>query len=307
MILFVSGRTDIPAYYAKWFANRVEAGFVDTRNPHAYSLVSRIYFKDVELILFCSKYPRPLLEHLPLIDEKLPKVAKLFQITVTPYKTDLEPVVGSHKKEVIEDIKALSVRYGRECVYVRFDPIIKSQTYTIDYHIRAFKRLMDLVGDHIEAIVISFLDVYKNTRKNASKIGFLEFEEDDYKQIGLNFASIAHSKGVMIFTCSEKRNLSEYGFDIDFCLSEQKAASLIKRSNPDALPVFKKQTARELSFCHCVQMVDIGEYCSCPSKCLYCYANFDEDKVVGECKKHLDNSSLLIGKFEPSDKLKIRH
>ena len=307
MILFVSGRTDIPAYYAKWFANRVEAGFVDTRNPVAYNLVSRIYFKDVELIIFCSKYPRPLLEHLPLIDEKLPKVAKLFQITVTPYKTDLEPVVGSHKKEVTEDIKALSERYGRECVYVRFDPIIKSQTYTIDYHIRAFKRLMDLVGDQIEAVVISFLDVYKNTRKNASKIGFLEFDEDDYKQIGLNFSPIAHSKGVRIFTCSEKRNLSEYGFDIDYCLSEQKAASLIKRSNPDALPVFKKQTARESPYCHCVQMVDIGEYCSCPSKCLYCYANFDEDKVVGECKKHLDNSSLLIGKFEPSDKLKIKH
>ena len=33
MILFVSGRTDIPAYYAKWFANRVEAGFVETLSP----------------------------------------------------------------------------------------------------------------------------------------------------------------------------------------------------------------------------------------------------------------------------------
>lgn len=307
MILFVSGRTDIPAYYAKWFANRVEAGFVDTRNPVAHNLVSRVYFNEVELILFCSKYPRPLLEYLPLIDEKLPKVAKLFQITVTPYKTDLEPVVGSHKKEVIEDIKTLSARYGRECVYVRYDPIIKSQTYTIEYHIRAFKRLMELIGDHIEAAVISFLDVYKNTRKNASKIGFLELCEDDYQQIGLQFASIAHSKGVKILTCSEKRNLSEYGFDIDYCLSEQKAAALIKKSNPEAVPVFRKQTARETPFCHCVQMVDIGEYCSCPSKCLYCYANFDEDKVVGECKKHLDSSSLLIGKFESTDILKIRH
>ena len=306
MILFVSGRTDIPAYYAKWFANRVEAGFVDVRNPICYRTVSRIYFKDVEMILFCSKYPRPLLKHLPLIDAKLPKTAKLFQITLTPYKTDLEPVVGRHKKEVVEDIIALSKTYGRECVYVRYDPIIKSEAYPISYHIKAFRRLVDLLGDYVEAVVVSFLDIYKNTRKNASKIGFLDLTEDDYRQIGEEFSSIAHEKGVRVFTCSEKRNLSEFGFDLDYCLSQEKAASLILKNNPEACPSFKEQTARSSPYCHCVQMVDIGDYCCCPSKCLYCYANFDEEKVVGEVKKHRDESSLLIGTFGPSDILKIR-
>ena len=52
MILFVSGRTDIPAFYSNWFINRVKAGFVDVRNPFNQKLVSRIYFSDVDLFVF---------------------------------------------------------------------------------------------------------------------------------------------------------------------------------------------------------------------------------------------------------------
>ena len=50
MILNVSGRTDIVALYSKWFMNRYKEGFVDVRNPFNEKLVSRIYFKDVDLI-----------------------------------------------------------------------------------------------------------------------------------------------------------------------------------------------------------------------------------------------------------------
>ena len=42
MIISASRRTDIPAHYAKWFFNRLEAGFVCTRNPINPRQVSRI-------------------------------------------------------------------------------------------------------------------------------------------------------------------------------------------------------------------------------------------------------------------------
>ena len=44
MILNVSGRTDIVAFYSKWFMNRYNEGYVDVRNPFYPKLVSRIYF-----------------------------------------------------------------------------------------------------------------------------------------------------------------------------------------------------------------------------------------------------------------------
>ena len=49
MVLNVSGRTDIVAFYSDWFMNRIKEGFVDVRNPFNKKLVSRIYFEDVDL------------------------------------------------------------------------------------------------------------------------------------------------------------------------------------------------------------------------------------------------------------------
>ena len=42
MILSVSRRTDIPAFYSDWFFNRIKAGFVDVRNPMNNDRISRI-------------------------------------------------------------------------------------------------------------------------------------------------------------------------------------------------------------------------------------------------------------------------
>ena len=41
MILFVSGRCDIPAFYSEWFFHRLEAGFVDVRNPYNEHQISQ--------------------------------------------------------------------------------------------------------------------------------------------------------------------------------------------------------------------------------------------------------------------------
>ena len=64
MILNVSGRTDIVGFYSKWFQNRYKEGFVDVRNPFNKKLVSRINFEDVDLILFCTKNPKPALSFI---------------------------------------------------------------------------------------------------------------------------------------------------------------------------------------------------------------------------------------------------
>lgn len=47
MILNVSGRTDIVAFYTEWFMNRYKEGYVMVRNPFNYHLVNEIYFEDV--------------------------------------------------------------------------------------------------------------------------------------------------------------------------------------------------------------------------------------------------------------------
>lgn len=100
MILNVSGRTDIVAFYTEWFMNRYKEGFVDVRNPFNPKMVSRINFEDVDAILFCKKNPTPILEHLKKIKKPI-----LFHVTLTSYKNDIEPNVPN-KSDVIESIKS---------------------------------------------------------------------------------------------------------------------------------------------------------------------------------------------------------
>ena len=41
MILNTGQRTDIPAFFPEWFANRIKEGYVLVRNPYNSSLVTR--------------------------------------------------------------------------------------------------------------------------------------------------------------------------------------------------------------------------------------------------------------------------
>lgn len=59
MIINTGQRTDIPAFYAKWFANRLKEGFVCVRNPYNPSQVSKYRLDPsvVDVIGFCTKNP----------------------------------------------------------------------------------------------------------------------------------------------------------------------------------------------------------------------------------------------------------
>lgn len=70
MILSVSRRTDIPAFYSNWFYERVKKGFVYVRNPMNFNKVSKIDISPsvVDCIVFWSKNPEPLLKNLSLLN-----------------------------------------------------------------------------------------------------------------------------------------------------------------------------------------------------------------------------------------------
>lgn len=294
MILNVSGRTDIVAFYTDWFMNRYHEGFVDVRNPFNHNLVSRIDFSDVDAILFCTKNPIPILNKINEINKPI-----IFHVTLTPYKKDIEPNVPP-KGEIVEAIKKLSKIIGKDNLVIRYDPIFISAKYTLDYHIKAFENLCSLLDGYVSKILISFLDDYKNVRKNEKVLNFKELEESDYKAIGENFSASALKHHMIVHTCFEDRNLTEYGFSKDECLSHELAYKLTGK-------VYKKEwKARKEGKCHCVQMVDIGVYNSCKHFCKYCYANYDEKQVQDNFINHDPNSSLLVGKLNESDIIKKR-
>ena len=71
MILSVSRRTDIPAFYIDWFFNRLKEGFVYVRNPMNIHRVSKIVLSPevIDCIVFWSKDPKPMLSRLDELKE----------------------------------------------------------------------------------------------------------------------------------------------------------------------------------------------------------------------------------------------
>lgn len=294
MILNVSGRTDIIAFYSEWFMKRYEEGFIDVRNPFYPKMISRISFDNVDAILFCTKNPIPILKDIKKIKKPI-----LFHVTLTAYKNDIEPNVPP-KGEVIKAVQELSRLIGKDNLVIRYDPVFISDKYSLDYHVKAFDKLCRLLEGYVSKILISFIDDYKNVRKNEKILNFRKFTEIDYKVIGESFSKSAREHGLVVHTCFEDRDLTEYGFVKDECLSVELAYKLTGK-------IFKeKWKARKERKCNCVAMVDVGEYNSCKHYCKYCYANFDEKKVKENFKLHNPNSSLLIGELEDGDIIKER-
>ena len=121
-----------------------------------------------------------------------------------------------------------------------------------------------------------------------------------YKLLGESFSKIAKENNMTVQTCAEEETLEEYGFIKEECLSHTLAYKLTGKS-------YKNWTSRGSKYCRCVNMVDIGVYNSCRHFCKYCYANYDENKVIENYHNHDVNSPLLIGNIEDNDIIKRRY
>lgn len=109
MILRVSMRTDIPAFYSEWFFRRLQAGSVCVRNPRAPRQVTRYRLSPqvVDLFVFCTKNPAPMLERL----SELSGYGQYWFVTLTPYGREIEPYVPD-KAQVLKDFLRLSQALG---------------------------------------------------------------------------------------------------------------------------------------------------------------------------------------------------
>ena len=131
MIIQTGMRTDIPAFYSDWFANRLREGFVLVRNPYNPSSVTRYDLNPdvVDMIGFCSKNPAPMLKYMDL----LKPYGQYWFVTITPYGKEIEPNVPD-KDAVIAAFCRMSEIVGVNSMGWRYDPILIDQDWTADRH-----------------------------------------------------------------------------------------------------------------------------------------------------------------------------
>ena len=297
MILSVSRRTDIPAYYSEWFFNRLKEGFVYVRNPMNIHQVSKIQLAPdvIDCIVFWSKNPRPMLTRL----DELKDYMYYFQYTINAYDRGME--VGVPKKEeILNTFKALSDALSPKRVIWRYDPILLTDKMGLEYHERYFAEIAKRLEGYTNTCVISFVDLYKKTQKNlqgtqARALSFLEMTN-----LAARLYSIANQFGISIQTCAETIELESVGIKHGKCIDN----TLIEDLLGVKLVVSKDPNQRKE--CGCVQSIDIGEYNTCAHGCKYCYANFRESVVVHNRAAHDPKSPLLIGTIGEEDCIKER-
>ena len=121
MIISASRRTDLPAYYSKWFFRRLQEGYVLVRNPVNPRQVSRVSLSPevVDGFVFWTKNPAPM---IPWLD-KLPDCPYYFQVTLTPYDEQIERYLPSKRKVILPAMCQLARQIGPERVVWRYDPV----------------------------------------------------------------------------------------------------------------------------------------------------------------------------------------
>ncbi|NLB89365.1 MAG: DUF1848 domain-containing protein, partial [Syntrophomonadaceae bacterium] len=267
MILSVSRRTDIPAFYLDWFFKRISEGYALVRNPMNYRQVSRVVLnpEPIDCIVFWTKDPSQIIDKLDLLKD----YHYYFQITITPYDRTIEKNLPS-KNEVINSFKKLSEAIGSEKVIWRYDPIIINNELTIDYHVKHFESLASQLHDYTNKCIISFLDIYRKTERNMKGIGFDIIGEDVMKAIGARLVLIGEKYDIKLETCCELVDLSAVGIKHAKCIDDELISKIIGQE----IEIPKDKNQREV--CGCVSSIDIGAYNTCSHKCIYCYANFSD-------------------------------
>ena len=292
MIINTGQRTDIPAFYADWFARRLREGIVCVRNPYDPQQVSRYRLDPsvVDVIGFCTKNPAPMFPYMDL----LRPYGQYWFVTITPYGRDIEPNVPD-KHRLLADFRRLSGLVGADAIGWRYDPILITERYSVEYHLRAFSQMAAALEGYTKTVVISFIDLYPKVRRNFPEAR--EVPRDVRLTLGKELIAMADACGMTVKPCAEGDELAPYGADCGGCMRVEDYEKAIGKR----LLVPKRKPAREA--CACYLACDIGAYDTCRHLCRYCYANAEPERVLARSQLHDPRSPFLIGHYSDDDRI----
>lgn len=324
IIVSASRSTDIPAFYADWFFHRLKVGYSAWTNPFN-GVKSYVSYQDTRFIVFWSKNPKPLLQHLDYLKER--NIGCYIQYTLNDYeKEGLErgvPILS----ERVDTFKLLVDKLGKGRVIWRFDPLLLTDDISIDALLTKIERIGDQLQGYTEKLVFSYADIlsYRKVKANLEKshIPYHEWTEPQMLEFAERLAELNNKWGYTLATCGEKVDLLQFGIEHNHCVDDaliirfayedKKLMDFLKvKTFPmpvpnlfgesDSLPedaiILPNNTYAthgdnrdkgQRLFCGCIVSKDIGEYNTCPHLCEYCYANTSKEVAVRNWKEHRMN------------------
>lgn len=291
MLINVGIRTDIVNHYTEWLYHRFKEGFAYSRNPLFPSKVTRYELTPdkVDAVLFCSKNYAPA---LPRLHEITGKFHSLFHYTLTPYGKDLEPNIPD-RTERVKTLCELSRLVGRERLVWRYDPVLLTRTYSVEYHLEAFAELAERISPFVSRCIFHFVEVFPKLNMYLPQL--ITFSEADKRRLAEGMGKIAAKNGLLLQTCFPDKTRRYEGVITGACTT----LNMIGLANGCSFrEVPHKGNKRG---CSCIESRDLGWYDTCPNGCRYCNVNHDVEKIKKNRKLHDPHSPILIGNLSESD------
>ncbi len=267
MIVSASYRTDIPAFHARWFLQRLRTGWCQVRNPYG-GKPSRVSLlpDDVDAIAFWTRNMAPL---LPALDDVRDTFLFTVSFTATGYPRALEAATLPAERALAQ-MRDLAKRFGRRVVVWRYDPILFSSLTDADWHRENFTTLALALAGTTDEVVVSFMQPYRKSVRNldmaARQHGFAWRDPPDEEKGALlrELAGIAAERGLRLSLCAQPHLLVD-GVAAARCIDVQRLSDVAGRD------IAAREKGNRIG-CACAQSRDIGAYDSCAQACAYCYA-----------------------------------
>ena len=240
------------------------------------------------MFVFWSKNPRPFIPSLANLTKDGRQ--SLFLFTLNDYtREDLEPGIPP-LGERIRTFAEISSLIGRGRLTWRFDPLLVSDTVTIDDLLERIGSIGDQIARFTERLVISFIDIarYPRVQRNLAKCGLSgirEFSSEEIRLFASGLSQLNEEWGLEILACGEEIDLTGYGIAHGECISLDQITREFSSDQylmdfllPPRESATRERRKRELkdpgqrSRCGCVVSKDIGCYSTCIHGCRYCYA-----------------------------------
>jgi hypothetical protein len=288
MIVSASYRTDIPAFYAAWFMNRLAAGLCRVPNPYGgadYHVA--LAPGAVDGFVFWTRNIAPLQGDLEAVRRRAPFVV---QFTVTGYPRPLEAAVIAAARAV-EQIRALRRGWGRRAVVWRYDPILLTSLTPAEWHLANFAELATALAGAVDEVVVSFAQSYRKTARNldaaAAEAGFTwrDPPDDEKRELLTLLAAIAGEQAMRLTICTQPA-LAVPGAVPARCIDAERLGDVA------GTPVAAR-TKGNRPGCLCAESRDIGVYDSCPHGCVYCYAVTHRSRAAAVKAAHDPDAEAL--------------
>ncbi|MBI2571696.1 MAG: DUF1848 family protein [Candidatus Schekmanbacteria bacterium] len=303
VIISASRRTDIPRYYAKWFAARRAAGLAAFRTAFGTPGTVSLAPDDVVAYLFWTRHLGAFRDQIRAIRGEGTPVA--VQFTITGYPRRLEPHAPGLAAALRDFCRTSAELADARAIQWRYDPIVLADDLDRGTHERTFTAIARTLHGATRVVNTSVVEPYLRTirrlgdpsaavrapdpsrhRAVAQRYPHLRVWGEEGRDLLRTLAQIAAEHEMELRACCNP----ELGLPPSTCCGVELFRGYGEAVADDIAAIRRAPSRPD---CRCVSVVDIGMDETCIAGCRYCYAVRSQETALRSFRRlDLTASSL---------------